>query len=306
MGAYSDIGKPELTMTATGQGIMRKEEGMGKTAFPEANRQDTFKDYPEKLTIITDPAHELFDERALEPFKEELVADILARGQLQPIVVRKNGKNENGEDVIEVIYGRRRVKAILEINRRLEASGQPRMKVWWVNTTDSDEKEVLGKIIAENEIRFADPPSIKARKLHRYIQRGATEKEAATAFGISIAECKKLLKLMELHKDAAIAIDEGRLSLSAASKLIGLNRAEQKKLLESLTEDGGKITAERIEEQKNAPLCADGGIPAPRVKLPRQKTRKEIERKIVEITECADMGEMERNAFVDALRWVVQ
>ncbi len=248
---------------------------MGKTAFPEANRQDTFKDYPEKLTIITDPAHELFDERALESFREELVADIMAHGQLQPIIVRKNGRNENDEDIIEVMVGRQRVKAILEINRRLEASGQPRMKVWWVHVTDSDEKEILAKIIAENEIRFPDPPSIKARKLHRLIQRGATEQEAATAFGIKIAECKKLLKLMELHKDAAVAIDEGRLSLSAASKLVGLPRGEQKKLLESLTAGGGKITAERIEERKSAQPGANGGIPTP--KKPKLKSRKEIE-----------------------------
>lgn len=62
---------------------------MGKTAFPDATRKDTFFLPPEALTIVTDPSHELFDERALEPVNEALVADIMARGQLQPISVRE-------------------------------------------------------------------------------------------------------------------------------------------------------------------------------------------------------------------------
>ncbi len=272
-----------------------------KTAFPGVSRYTGFDFYPEELTIITDPSHELFDERALESFKETLVASIMAIGLVEPVIIRKNGRDENGVPIAEVLVGRHRVKAIAEVNRRLELAGKPRMKVRTIQLSENDEKELIKAIISENEIRFPDPPSIKARKLYRLIQRGATEQEAATTFGIKIAECKKLLKLMELHKDAATAIDEGRLSLSAASKLVGLSRSEQKKLLESLAADGGKITAERIEESRSIQPGADGGIPAPQ--RPKMRTRKEIEA-LLDVW-ANESGEYGSGAHA-ALSWVLR
>ncbi len=278
---------------------------MGKTAFPDANRKDTFYLPPEAFTIITDPAHELFDERALEPFSESLVRSIMAQGQLQPITVRRNGKDEAGSNIIEVIIGRGRVKAILEANNRLASVGKPPMKVHFQHIDMSDEKDLLKNIIAENEIRVPDSPSIRARKLNDLIKKGASEAEAATAFGVSVMECKKLMKLMALCKEATDAIDDGKLSISAASKLVGLSRAEQKKLLESLTAGGGKITAERIEESKAAQPGADGGIPAP--KKPKCKSRAQIEETLGRLV--ADVGyggnEDKRAGMIVSLQWVL-
>lgn len=265
---------------------------MSKTAFPDATRKDTFFLPPEALTIVTDPSHELFDERALEPVNEVLVADIMARGQLQPITVRKNGKTATGKDIIEVLIGRGRVKAITEVNRRLEKVGKPPMRVHFQHVTMSEEKEILAAIIAENEIRVPDSPTIKARKLYRLIQRGASEQEAATAFGISVPECKKLLKLMELCKEAATALDEGRLSLSAAAKMVGLNRGEQKKLLESIESAGGKVTAAHVEKATKGEL---GQAP--------QRMRKRA--KVAECLEANVRDDEYGKGWSAALRWVL-
>ena len=103
---------------------------MGKTALPEAvRRSDTFILEPDDLTIITDPANPFFDPRSELPIDSPemqwLIESIMEAGKnYSPISVRKNGKHEDGKNVIEVIDGRQRLKAIREINRRYAEIGK--------------------------------------------------------------------------------------------------------------------------------------------------------------------------------------
>ncbi|PQP06938.1 hypothetical protein C5615_38250 [Burkholderia cepacia] len=60
---------------------------------------------PDALTLITDPAHPLFDRRALLPFDEARVRNIRYRGVLETILVNRDP--QTGEVV--VVDGRRRV-----------------------------------------------------------------------------------------------------------------------------------------------------------------------------------------------------
>jgi hypothetical protein len=94
-----------------------------KTAI-DAKRGNLFLVPPEDITIIgldteDGPEHPLFDERVLLPVDEALARNIAIHGVIEPVVIRKNG-----DDVIEVIDGRQRVRSARLANERLEAEGK--------------------------------------------------------------------------------------------------------------------------------------------------------------------------------------
>ena len=58
------------------------------------------------VTMITDPEHPEFDERALLPVDEELAWSIRRRGQLQPARGYVAGTNADGQQVVVLTLGR--------------------------------------------------------------------------------------------------------------------------------------------------------------------------------------------------------
>lgn len=93
----------------------------------KAPRSDLFNVRPDSdsvvIRMITDPQHPEFDERALDPVEENFVADILARGQHTPAIGYKSGKDEQGRDIVTLMFGRQRWKAVQEIWNRFRAEG---------------------------------------------------------------------------------------------------------------------------------------------------------------------------------------
>ena len=136
---------------------------------------------PAKLVVVSDEKHPLFDERVTLPISAELVASILHHGRvLQPVIVRKNPETSE----LEVVAGRQRVRAVLEIAKRgevfkslPEALQKKRGKEGWKvpalidRAKDDDLAEV---IVSENEIRENDSPLVRAEKMRRLLSRGKT------------------------------------------------------------------------------------------------------------------------------------
>lgn len=75
------------------------------------------------VTMITDPEHPEFDERALLPVDEELAWSIRRRGQLQPARGYVEGKNANGQQVVVLTLGRQRWKAVQHVWEQMRAEG---------------------------------------------------------------------------------------------------------------------------------------------------------------------------------------
>ena len=73
---------------------------------------------PSLLTIVIDPKHPLYDERARAPIDEVMVASIMHYGVGEPVVCRRNG------NLIEVIDGRQRVKNAIEAKQQAFRLGQ--------------------------------------------------------------------------------------------------------------------------------------------------------------------------------------
>ncbi|WP_338580403.1 hypothetical protein VXE06_16430 [Klebsiella oxytoca] len=75
---------------------------------------------PEKLYLVTDKAHPLYDERIHLPINEAMVLNIMDQGVLEPIIIWKDP--ESGMTC--VVDGRQRVRHTLEANKHLVKSGE--------------------------------------------------------------------------------------------------------------------------------------------------------------------------------------
>ena len=76
---------------------------------------------PDKIKLITDKKHFLYDPRVEKPVSEELVASIKYRGVVEPVIVWKDP--EMGDTC--ALDGRQRIKAAQEANKQLKKEGLP-------------------------------------------------------------------------------------------------------------------------------------------------------------------------------------
>lgn len=188
----------------------------------EGNRQG---DDMSEITSITKKgspsweAHELVldglpDERLNDEIADEAILNMAALGQLQPVLVRANGKG------LEVVEGRQRVKRALVINhlagrhayegplssvkkainrltgsnlgKRVIAEAPKGIKVL-VTVHRGDEKEAMRAAVAANEHRHDDALERKIRKAKRLAKQGFAPEEIAEDFGVSVATAKRWL-----------------------------------------------------------------------------------------------------------------
>jgi ParB family chromosome partitioning protein len=214
-----------------------------------AQRSDAFTLAPENCTLVTDPAHPLYDPRVHDEPDEAMVRNIMVYGIIEPIIVRKNG------DKVEVVAGRGRVKCALEANRRLTAEGKQPIRVPAMLRRGQD-AEMYGVLISENECRREDNPLLKAEKAQRLINMGKTVEEVAIAFGVKRQSVDAWLALGDVDQSVLDAVEQGEISATAASHLSKMARGEQVEAFEAMKAEGGKVTVGRVKEavrKKSAP-----------------------------------------------------
>jgi ParB family chromosome partitioning protein len=255
-----------------------------------AMRSDAFTLEPERITLITDPNHPLYDPRVHDDPEESLVRNIMVYGVIEPIIIRNNG------ETVEVVAGRGRVKAALEANRRLTAAGKQPIRVPAILRRGQD-ADMFGVLISENECRREDNPLLKSVKAQRLIDMGKTVEEVAIAFGVRRQSVEAWLSLGDVAQPVLDAVERGELSATAAAKLSGLDREKQVETLEAMKDEGGKVTVQRAKK------AAREGDTAPKSKM---LSRQVIER---ELQECSDPEITENVEFykgmANALRWVL-
>lgn len=263
--------------------------GNNKTAFPEANRTTAFVYPPEKFVLVDDPAHPLFDPRIHNPLKEEFVQDVMVNGIIEPVVVRKNG------DCAEVVDGRQRVKAALEANRRYAREGVDlRVEVPFIQRK-ADDATLFGITVSANEHRTDDTALVRAEKARKLLDFGKTEKDVARSFGVSIATLRNILALLELCTPVRNAVERGELSPTAAAKMAPLSHGEQKKALDAMREQGGRMTASRTERVTKG----EAATPAKRM-----QSRREIEKMRDTLSASGTVSEYNKG-FLAAIGWVL-
>ncbi len=282
---------------------------------------------PEKLTIVTDRASELYDERSDMPLDEKFVKSVMAVGVRVPIIIRvagrrpvedENGKRlpRGGEPILEVIDGRQRIRAVIEANAILKKKRKPLLEVPAVVQNDtSDENLALEILVSTNENRVADAPSVRAKKALRMQERGIAIDNIATAFGISSSEATHLIALAGLDKKSQAAVDKGVLPLRDASKLVTLPKEERVAAVEEAASSPQAAKVARVKIAREAKKRA----PQNRAYVRKLRTTEEIRAELgvhvgaVESNESPDVSAasvvtssaVESAAIAKALRWVL-
>ena len=181
---------------------------------------------PDKLMLVTDPAHPLFDERVHWPVDESMVRNIMFQGVIQPIEVTKDP--DTGE--VQVVTGRQRVKAAREANRRLIDRGDPPITVPGIvrRLARNERASVLSAAIAsENAIRQQETPLSMAAKMARQL-RMRSEDDVAILFGCNVQTVRATVALLDCCEDVQKAVDTGQINVTHARTLGKLEPAEQR------------------------------------------------------------------------------
>jgi ParB family chromosome partitioning protein len=175
---------------------------------------------PDDLVLVTDRRHPLFREEVLRPIDEKMVASIMLRGVISPVVARRDGPR------LEVVDGRQRTKNAREANKRLRAEGRPPVKIK-VLLWNGIDKDVVGAAAAANEHRHPADVLIKAAHAQRSMHFGSTIADVATDYGVTTQTIENWLRLNDLHRDVRAYVARGELRYTVAMRLASLPREEQ-------------------------------------------------------------------------------
>ena len=231
--------------------------------YNAGGRTDAFLFDPENLVIVADKKHPLYDERVEWPVDEALVLNIMVNGVIEPIIFRVNGE-KNGHSICEVVDGRQRVRAAIEANRRLAKQGLSVMRVTGM-LKKGEVANLVGVMIAANELRRPDDQIVRARKMQRYIDGGRTEDEAAVQFGVSRATVKNMLSILDLTPEVQKEIEKGNLPATVGKELSKIPQEEQADALKQLVESGNIRGVRGVQAAKNVRKGKGAVASSPRI-----------------------------------------
>jgi len=201
-----------------------------KIAIPGASRAGgtLFTIAPERLVIITDKKHPLYDPRVEKPLTSEFIDSIVAMGVIEVIIVHKDG------DKLVVTSGRRRTRGAIAANKLRAERGLPPLEVQVRLRREVDDASTFETNIISNAHRENDDVIANAENALRYINTfGRTEDNAARIWGVGVATIKIWVKVADLIPEVRAAVRAGQLSFHDAIKnLSGVSRSEQKAALE--------------------------------------------------------------------------
>ena len=239
-----------------------------KLVYGASGKTNVLAFEPEKLHLVTDKTHPLYDERIHLPISEAMVLNIMDQGVLEPIIVWKDP--ETGLSC--VVDGRQRVRHTLEANKRLSKLGKEPLLVPGVPKRGSAIR-MAQAMVSANEIRQADTPLGRAKKMADALERGHDEDDLALMFGVSVQTVRD-------------AVESGTVTVTQARQLASLKPEEQREKVKQIeTATAGTTGHEKARRQRQVLGEAK----------PRIRSRKEITKAL----------EGASGEFAEALRWVL-
>ncbi len=252
--------------------------------------------YPDKLTIVTDPAHPLYDERVKLPLDEAMILNMMAFGVIVPIVVTRNPDTEE----ILVIDGRQRTRHALEANRRLVEQGRPPLLVPATTRKGDNDATLMGLSVATNELRQADPPLVRAAKMQRMKAIGQDDDAVAIAFGVDRKTVQNTLALLDCSRPVQKAVEGGFIGMRDALYLSRLTPEQQRdKVAEIVKATVGKEGHARAKAKREVIHAG-----TPKAERPKLKTRAQIEAKYHEAKAVADPTSV-LDGWMECLEWIL-
>lgn len=175
-----------------------------------------------------------FDEEKLQ----ELAASIKEFGVVQPVVVRKKGRN------YELVAG----------ERRLRAAGLAGLTKVPAIVKDYDDAKMMEIALIENIQRHDLNPIEEAQGLRRLMQEfKLTQEQTAEKVGRSRSAVTNILRLLNLPEQVQTHIINGVLTMGQAKQLLGLPKPEQMcEVAEAIIANGwsSRMTEEVVRKLK--------------------------------------------------------
>lgn len=273
----------------------RTEEGF-------VGRRDEFTFDPDKLVVVTDHKHVLYDPRAETPDDDPalvaLAEDILIRGTLESVKCRRDGNR------LEVVAGRRRTLAG-RIAKRLAKARKLGVEILTpVTIVKGTDLEIFGIMVAENAHRADETPSQRASKMQRFVTLGAALPQVAAAFNCTVQTVKNTLALLDVGADVRAAIDAREIPATTASDLAATPRAKQTETLRDMRETG----ATKGKAAKNAVRAARVGKPitADVERMIDRRTLEKVKAALeAGVTNKSIMGDLTGKEAIKFLRWIL-
>jgi ParB-like chromosome segregation protein Spo0J len=243
-----------------------------------------YVDFPENILVEPDlnGRHEHTD-------IEQLAADIEKHGQMLPVGIRKN---DDGKPVL--VFGHRRYRAVSFLNERNPSN--PRKLI--CTYTDLNPTEAFIAAIGENRFRREVSPIDDAANigLLRRLFAKTDEDIAAIYFPEANSEAERAAalkfvkdraKLMELVPEAAQAVREGRLKITAAMGLAKLTKNQQRA-------NAAVMGTERIKGRDINP--------APKAPKPVALTDESLINAVLALVESVDLDDLRNDNALIAVR----
>lgn len=141
-------------------------------------------------------------------------------------------------------------------------------------------------MVSANEIRQADTPLGRAKKMADALERGHDEDDLALMFGVSVQTVRATLSLLDATQAVKDAVESGTVTVTQARQLASLKPEEQReKVAEIEQATAGTTGHEKARRQRQ--ILGEA--------KPRLKTRKEITKVLEGAT----------GDYAAALRWVL-
>lgn len=276
----------------------KSQEGMSRTEeFGAQTRGQTFVYDPDDLVLVTDTMHPLYDPSVNDPPPEDMVTGMVELGVLEPILIRKNGKDpKTGKAIVEVVDGRMRVKAARLANKERRKLGQDIILIDAKLATMRDDK-AESAMIAANEHKCVRSVLVRAEMLERYLAHGHTDKQAKVYFGINGREYRKVYDVMGMSDALKSALGSKKITLEVARELASLPESKQEAALAATLAEAG---AGRGRKAKDAAARQTGNSngPAFRCKTPKMVL------KAIDTSSCMPRSDYQRGVL-DALEWII-
>ncbi|CAI0811072.1 ParB/RepB/Spo0J family partition protein [Serratia marcescens] len=250
-------------------------------AYGASGKTNVLNFEPERLHLVSDRSHPLYDERIHLPLDEAMVLNIMDQGVLEPIIVWKDP--ETGLSC--VVDGRQRVRHAIEANKRLADAGKDLLFVPAVTKRGSAVR-MAQAMISANEIRRADTPLGRAKKMADALERGHDEEDLSLMFGVGVQTIRATLALLDATQAVKDAVESGSVTVTQARQLANLSPDEQREKVKEVEEaTAGTKGHEKARRQRQ--VIGDA--------KPRMKSRKEITKAL----------EGASGDYAQALRWVL-
>ena len=248
---------------------------------------------PESLTLEKNPASPFYSEDINEPLPEGFIDNIAARGVICSVCVVRDGER------FVVTDGRKRLRALLEANKRRHAEGQPAHTIGYFIKRTRGDSDIIGLSAAAN-LHVDDSPMLRARKALRMQEAGAGLEQIANDFGVTVQCVKNWLTLLDCAAPVQKAVDEGRVGESIARKLAGLDREKQREVFDEMVAKGQT----RGAGATRAVAAGKRGQPVAGETAKKMRSRAQIEAVKDALAECDGELNVEGRAARNMLRWI--